>query len=421
MFRSGALIHLPATFEDEVLRTTAGNIYLAHRINQQQASVHEEPNEWWRGNLKRYQSPSNKPNEDAKRPNDGAQSATEGVRRSSWYTPRSHSAHGDAKQHRPRSARRYASAQRARATTAEVHKPKCVRTLQFKQPTEGYESTSGSGGSKTGFESRVEKIMEARRVFRERQADRRTHRDENKDRYTPELPEHGQRQEKESGAIVSMPLVQRESVEEFNEGKEFIEATETLWAQEMCQRWRVQEDERVEFLEVCTSWIQQQLRSMRVQPMCGTTLVTVPVDHELAELDQQVNKKMEISEVLKEFTDIKQQWDRTIRDIEERARDQRAWYVAQEAALQQWQRKQESLESFSPSPVSNSSPSSGFKEGGSRRRPQRSPRLISEPKEDNDKSSDGRNQRGRKRRGGMQHHMNNFLKIILRALFEGFG
>ena len=218
-----------------------------------------------------------------------------------------------------------------------------------------------------------------------------------------------------------MPLVQRESVEEFNEGKEFIEATETLWAQEMCQRWRVQEDERVEFLEVYTSWIQQQLRSMWVQPMCGTTLVTVPVYHKSAELDQQVNKKMEISEVLGEFTDIKHQWDRTIRDAEEHARDQRAWYVAQENALQQWQRKRESLESFSPSPSSNSLPSSGFKEGGSRRRPQRSPRLISEPREDNDKSSDGRTQHGRKRRGGMQHHMNNVLKIILRALFEGFG
>ena len=136
--------------------------------------------------------------------------------------------------------------------------------------------------------------------------------------------------------------------------------------------------------------------------------------------DQQVNETMEISEVLKEFTDIKQQWDRTIRDIEERARDQRAWYVAQEKVLQQWQRKQESLESFSPSPSSNSSPSTSFKEGGSRRRPQRSSRLMSERREDNDESSDGKTQRGQKTERGMQHHVNNILKILLRAPFEGF-
>ena len=71
----------------------------------------------------------------------------------------------------------------------------------------------------------------------------------------------------------------------------------------------------MEFLEVCTSWIQQQLCSMWVQPTCGTMLVTVPLDRESVGHDQQVNKAMNISEVSKECTDIKQQWDRTIRDI----------------------------------------------------------------------------------------------------------
>ena len=167
-------------------------------------SVYEETNEWCRRNFKCYQSPRNRPNEDEKRPSDGAHSTTEGVRRSLWYTPRSHSVHGDAKQRRPMTARRYASAQRARATTADIHKPKCVRTLQFKEPTEGYDSTSGSAGRKIQFESRVQKIIEVRRVFREGQADRRTHHDENEDRYTLELPERGQRQEKESGTTENL-------------------------------------------------------------------------------------------------------------------------------------------------------------------------------------------------------------------------